>query len=285
MQNVQSKEVEFRASDGVALAGIVYRGENPTVAILLSAGTGFPQQFYRNAARHLAAKGAVVLTYDYRGIGGSAPTTLANSDIDYPDWGRLDQPAAIDCLADQAPDLPITHLAHSVGGHFIGLMPNHARIKRHAFVSVGTGYLGHHQRKNLPLELYFWWGIGSISLAIFGYVKPILGWRGGALPPKLFKTWRRWSHRKDYFTSEYETLMHPHHYAAVTAPMQTWVFSDDPIATETASAAILACYPNAPSQIVQRAPSDYAQTRIGHDGAFRKGREAIWDECWDWLVG
>ncbi|PIB23547.1 alpha/beta hydrolase [Amylibacter kogurei] len=284
MQNVETQERKIQTSDGVSLAGTIYRGENPTIAILLSAGTGFPQQFYRNAARHLAGKGAVVLTYDYRGIGGSAPDDLANSSIDYPDWGRFDQPAALDCLADQAPDLPIMHLAHSVGGHFIGLMPNHGAIKRHAFVSVGTGYFGHHHKSYRMTEMYFWWGIGTISLAIYGYVKPILGWRGGALPPKLFKTWRRWSHRKAYFSSEYNSLMNPQHYADVTAPMQTWVFSDDPVATEKSSAAILACYSNAPHKILRRSPSDYDQSHIGHDGAFRKGREKIWDECWDWFV-
>ena len=33
-----------------------------------------------------------------------------------------------------------------------------------------------------------------------------------------------------------------------------------------------------------RAPADYGVTRIGHEGAFRRGMERLWDEMFDWLV-
>ena len=112
--------------------------------MLLSAGTGFPRQYYRHTAAYLASKGAFVLTFDYRGIGGSGSGDLRGSAIDYPDWGRLDMPAALDALAASAPGLPLTHIGHSIGGSFVGLMHNHNRIDRQALVAVGSGYWKHH---------------------------------------------------------------------------------------------------------------------------------------------
>ncbi len=278
-----SSTIRFAASDGWMLEGDIFQGTRPTVAVLVSAGTGFPRRFYSEMARYLAQQGAIVLTYDYRGIGGSHADDVATSGIDYPDWGRLDMPAAVDTLQIAAPDLPITHIGHSVGGHFIGLMPNHTKIARHAFLSVGTGFWRNHHLKSIPFELLFWWGIGGYSLMRYGFIKPIGGWQGEPLPPKLFKTWRRWSHRRSYFQSEYSSTMAPHHYDKVTAPIRSWVFSDDPIATPAAAKDLLASYPSAPTEIVMRTAAEIGVKRIGHEGAVRKGRERLWAEVFEWL--
>lgn len=283
MTEVSIQPVSIQTQDDWTLKGDLICGPDPKIAVMISSGTGFPRHFYHEVGRYLANKGAVVLTYDYRGIGESEGRGLARSGIDYPDWGRFDMVATLDHLERSAPGLRLTHLAHSVGGHFLGLMSNQDKIDRHAFASVGTGYFGGHHRSYWPLEMYFWWGIGSFSLWRHGYVKSGGGWQGEDLPPKLFKTWRRWSHRKDYLRSDFSDLLAPHHYDAVTAPIHSWIFEDDPIATKKSGRDLLDCYPNAPQEIVFRSPADVGVKRIGHEGAFRKGREALWSEWWDWL--
>jgi len=284
MKTEEAQTIQFETSDGWQLSGSLYTGKNATVAVLISAGTGFPRRFYRHIAAYFASRGAVVLTYDYRGIADSRGGSLENSSIDYPDWGRYDMTAALDTLEAAAPNLPLTHLGHSVGGHFLGLMPNQHKIRRHAFVSIGTGYVWKHHWKNIPLELYFWWGMGPYSLMRYNYINAVAGWRGEALPANLFKTWRRWSHRRTYFKPEINTLLAPQHYEKVTAPIHSWVFTDDPIATPTTAKDLLSCYPNAPHEVIVRKPSEFGLKRIGHEGAFRLGREALWAECWHWLA-
>ncbi|MEM8649174.1 MAG: alpha/beta fold hydrolase [Pseudomonadota bacterium] len=283
MDEIESTVVKFRSEDDWLLEGDLFVSGEPEFAVLISAGTGFPRQFYKNIAKHLARKGAAVLTFDYRGIGGSKTGDLKNSPIEYIDWAK-DQAAAVDVLKERFPDLEVTHIAHSVGGHFIGFIRNQSSIKKHALVSVGTGYFGGHHLKNIPMELYFWWILGSVSLAIWGYVKPVAGWKGAPLPPRVFTTWRRWSHKRDYFKSELGKELGPHHFDEVTNPIRSWIFLDDPIATPRSSGDMLSCYPNAPTEIVLRSPDDFAVKRIGHEGAFRPGREALWDEIWDWLI-
>lgn len=278
-----SKNTTIKASDDFLLSATLHSASDPKVAILISAGTGFPKEFYYPVAQYLAGKGALVLTYDYRGIAASRSGELVKSDIDIPDWGKLDLAAAIDALEKQAKGLPITHLAHSVGGHLIGFPENHRKVKRHAFVSVGVGYWGHHHKSYWPLEFFFWWPFGQYNLLRYGYIKSGGLWKGESLPPQIFRTWRRWSMNSTYFKPELADRLKPHHFGDVDSPIRSWLFPDDPIATEKASQAVLDCLPGAPAEIVWRKPSQIGVGRIGHDGAFRKGREKLWDEWWEWL--
>lgn len=272
------------AADGYPLSMRLLSPASPTHAVLVSSGTGFPKGFYDRFARWLAGRGAVVLTYDFRGIAGSRPEDLAAMVMDYPDWGRLDMPAALDALIAAAPGLPVAHVGHSVGGHFLGFMPNHARIKRHAFVAVGSGYWGRHHRSYNPLELFFWLGFGPFSLWRHGYIKGEGLWAGTDLPRGVFTTWRRWCLKEPYFLDELPDRLQPHHFIDITAPIRSWIFTDDPIATPTTGPILLRAYPNAPAEVVVRRPSDVQQKRIGHEGAFRRGMEPLWAEIHDWLV-
>ncbi|WP_373050379.1 alpha/beta hydrolase family protein [Thalassovita aquimarina] len=284
MTDIRTEPVTFPARDGTTLGGTVISGPDPQRAVLVSAATGFPQYYYHKAAQYLAGRGALVLTYDYRGIGASRAGDLAGSDIDIADWGRFDMAAAVDLLADRAGGLPMGHLTHSVGGHLVGLLDNHEKVDKHAFFAVGSGFWPYHKPHYIPLELYFWWGIGAWSLMRHGYLKTGGGWTGEPLPPKAFRTWRRWSHRRRYLGTDLDSRLQPHAYGEIAAPIRSWVFADDPIATDRAAQTIQDLYPAAPKTLTRRSPADYGLKRIGHEGAFRSGREAIWQEVWDWFA-
>lgn len=284
MSTVAAEPIRFAADDGYPLSGLLLSSPHPTHAVMVSSGTGFPKEFYRRFGRWLAERGAVVLLYDYRGIGGSAPETLRGFEMRYADWGRLDMPAALDVLVGRTPGLPVSHVGHSVGGHFVGFMRNHALIARHAFVSVGTGTWWKHHRAYNPLELWFWWALGPFALARHGYVPSGGGWAGAALPRRVFLDWRRWCHRSGYFADELRTTLRPHHFDEVRAPIRGWIFPDDPIANPTTAPQLLAAYPNAPAELVLRRPRALGAKRIGHEGAFRGGLEPLWGEIRDWLV-
>ncbi len=279
-----ARDFPIETADGRTLAARLFEGAEPSVAILVSSGTGFPQGFYERFARHMAARGALVMTYDYRGIGGSRPEDLASMRMDYTDWGRLDMPAATEALAAEAGDLPLVHVGHSVGGHFAGFMGNHHRIARHAFVSVGSGWWGGHHRSYNPLELFFWFGLGPLHLRRHGHIRKGLFWQGTDLPRGVYETWRRWCLKPAYFVDELKDRLQPHVFDQVTAPIRSWIFTDDPIATPTSGPKILNLYASAPRSMVVRRPADHGVKRIGHEGAFRRGMESLWDEMFDWLT-
>jgi len=60
--------------------------------------------------------------------------------------------------------------------------------------------------------------------------------------------------------------------------------SDDPIATEAATGDTLSHYSKAEKHLVVRTPKQLGVKKVGHDGAFWKGREVLWAELWDWLA-
>jgi len=274
----------IKASDGWPLEATLFHPNDARMAVLISAGTGFPRGFYGRFARWMAERGAVVLTYDYRGIGGSRPDDLAAMQMDYPDWGRLDMPAALKALKVAAPGLPVFHVGHSVGGHFVGFMPNQSGFTKHAFVSVGTGWWGGHHRTYNPFELFFWLGLGPSEIRKHGYVPSGKLWRGTDLPRGVFETWKRWCLKPDYFLKELaDGALDPQQFDKVIAPIRSWVFSDDPIATPGTGARLLSAYPAAPVKILSRRPHDYGVKRIGHEGAFRKGMEPLWEEILQWF--
>ncbi len=284
MTGVKVEDRIVRTADGWPLEATLFRPATPRMGVLVSAGTGFPRGFYARFARWMAERGAVVLTYDYRGVGGSRPEDLAAMTMDYPDWGRLDMPAALKALKTAAPGLPLFHVGHSVGGHFVGFMPNHGDIARHAFVSVGTGWWGGHHRTYNPFELVFWLVLGPRHLKRHGYVRSGRFWRGTDLPRGVFETWKRWCLKPAYFLDELtQGRLEPQRFADVKAPIRSWIFPDDPIATPRTAAALLKAYPNAPSEIVVRRRTDLGVRRIGHEGAFRRGVEPLWEEILAWF--
>ena len=105
MTDLVTRDFIAPAADGYPLSMRLVAAAEPRIAVLVSSGTGFPKGFYERFARYLADRGAAVLTYDFRGIAGSRPEELKGSTIDYPDWGRLDMPAALDALIEAAPGL------------------------------------------------------------------------------------------------------------------------------------------------------------------------------------
>ena len=72
-----TRDLTAEAADGYRLALRLIAPANPSHAVLITSGTGFPMGFYERFARHLAASGAAVLIYDMRGIGASRPDDLA----------------------------------------------------------------------------------------------------------------------------------------------------------------------------------------------------------------
>ena len=91
-EDITQTTIRFAATDGWKLEADIYTSPSPKIAVLISAGTGFPRQFYTGLAMYLARQGAVVLTYDYRGLGDQrariwpdpGSTTLTGDGLTHP---------------------------------------------------------------------------------------------------------------------------------------------------------------------------------------------------------
>src|SRR5689334_25085530 len=75
-------------------AGLVLRVFEPVgvpkASVVVPAAMGVVQNFYARFAEWLAAQGYCVITFDYRGVGLSAPSSLRGFKVDIVDWARQD---------------------------------------------------------------------------------------------------------------------------------------------------------------------------------------------------
>lgn len=269
------------ARDGVRLAATFLAPTTPNgVAILLNSGTAIPRQFYGAFASHLASRGFAVLTYDYRGIGGSQAPTGATME----QWGRIDQASMIDHLARLAPGAARVLIGHSLGGQVLGLANNISGLAAAVLICSQSGHWRHWPagRRRLRM-LALWWLLIPGLTALFGRFPG--SWIGTAnLPAGIARSWARWGRSPHYVCDARGQPLRPHN-DEVAMPVRWMSFTDDPIAPFDAVEALRPYYPNAAVERLHLAPADLGVEAVGHFGFFRKSMPRMpWDEIADWLT-
>jgi len=287
--------VAFTALDGQPLAGTLFEPEGkPHTALLVNSGTGIPQGFYARFARHAAERGLSVLTYDYRGIGGSAPGSLRGFQASYRDWGQRDVPGAIAWLTGRYPDLPLAIVGHSTGGQQLGLAENVSRVRAAVLVAVSTGYW-----RGMPAPFrWFTLGLFKVYLPIasrfYGYAPARKIRWGENLPAGVAREWGAWCMEPDYLAAFFDqggrrqppdgAPFGPVHFDEATFPIRAYGFTDDPIATRANVPPMLGLFERAEVETRWVEPEELGVPEIGHLGFFRSDVGApLWDDALDWL--
>ena len=276
-------DVQFTSRDGVRLAGSLFAPPRPRAALLISSGVGYPRAFYARFAAYGAARGFACLTYDYRGLGDSAPADMRACAADLLDWGCKDAPAALDCLAARCPGVPLFTLGHSFGGQLVGLMDNAHLARGHALVAVGNGFVLLHDPADWWKEFLFFHVLGPLSIARHGYLKGTRYWPGVSMPRRVFWQWRRWCHRPGYYLRDVRDRLQDGHFVMQGAPMRHFAFTDDPVANRRSEGFTRACYRDADYHTCWIAPEDLGAAHIGHSGAFSQRLQAFWPKPFDWF--
>lgn len=271
------------ARDGYPLAAKHWSPSTTARAQLLVLGaTGVPQGFYRAFAEHAAAQGCEVLTFDYRGIGGSRPATLRGFPATYDDWARLDTSAALD--AAREPDKPLWVMGHSFGGHAMGLMQDGGRASAMYTFGSGAGWAGWMPPAERRRVWLLWNLIGPPVVGLLGYL-PMkrLGLGGEDLPAGVYRQWRHWCSFPRYFFDDpfanangrlngFDQARYP--LAAANALDDLW-------ALPASRDALFRGYTATKFEGIDIDPREHGP--IGHMGYFRRGRERLWDAALDWL--
>jgi len=276
--------VPLTARDGRTLAALWLESDAPRGALVINGATGFPREFYLKLAQYCTVRGYHALLYDYRGMGASAQGPLREESARMSDWGLLDMPAALEWLGRRCPGLALVTIGHSVGGQLIGAMYNQAAARAHVMVAASIGYWRGQRVPFRYLALLFWTLYGPLELATRGYVPRGALWRGDALPPGVFREWRKWCMSAAHFGPDLVGDPEKGPFAQVRAPLLALSFSDDPIATPRAVAALLALYPHAAIERRVATPAQAHVRAIGHHGFFaERHRQTLWRPMLDWI--
>ena len=276
---VTASPVTFTARDGAPLAGTLRQPDGPPrAALVVNGGTGIPHRFYGRFAAHAAGRGVAVLTWDYRGIGASAPPSLKGYRARYRDWGQRDVPAAIGWLRERFPDVPLVAVGHSTGGQQLGLAPNVDEVAAAVFVAVSTGYWRGMPRLYGLMTRALFATYRPVTSGLFGYVPArAIGW-GENLPVGVAREWAAWYREPDYMASAFDGTgrrptpdgepFGPTHFDRAAFPIRAYCFPDDPISTAANVPPMLGLYDRAEIETVWTAPTDLGRARDRPLGLF-----------------
>ena len=284
MSEVLIQDTSFPARDGYTLAATVFApAQAPRGAVLINSATAVPRKIYRGFAAYLAEQGQTVLTYDYRGVGGSRPRSLRGFAVRMRDWAALDVAAAIDHMRGVWPNLPLGVVGHSFGGQALGLAPNNDQVARALFVAAQAGYwrLFHSPEKYRVYAMLRL--IGAPIARTLGYVPGRLG-IGEDLPRDVFLEWTGWVMRPRYFFDD-ATLDALANFPRYRGALRAICLTDDPWATAPAVDLLCSGFTGTTPERIDIRPADAGAAKIGHFGFFRpEHRDTLWRDAAAWLA-
>jgi predicted alpha/beta hydrolase len=281
-----SREVDITAADGLRLAATVFPAapaRRTDRAVLICSGTGIPRGFYAAYARFLASHGLDVVTFDYRGIGGSRPPSLKGFEATMRAWGELDVAAAVAWAHARFQPTKLLVVGHSAGGWLTALAPNSRAVDAMLSVASMSGYWGHMQSpEKYRLALIWYLGVPLVA-RIFGFLPGHLGTKED-LPKGVALEWARWCRRPEYFFAD-PSFDARARLADLTCAIRAYQFADDPWGTPMAMRAMLDGYGSTSIEYLEVTPAAVGATAIGHFGFFRQQIGAgLWPQTLQWLV-
>ncbi|UMG94328.1 alpha/beta fold hydrolase [Nocardioides sp. TF02-7] len=268
------------ADDGRALAYVTLEpAGTPRGVVLVVPAMATPSTYYAPFARHLAGRGWRVVTFDYRGTESRAAMKASTADVDR--W-FADVRVLLDAVADEAGDLPVTWVGHSLGGQMLPFV-DHTRLASVVTVAAGDGYW----RRNAPrvrwLAPLIWLALAPVATRVAGYYPGSRLRVIGDLPAGVVRQWGRWCLHDGYLEVDHPEA--PALYAEVKAPLMSLSFTDDELMSAASIERLHDRYTGA-EQVRQRfGPHQLDGRRMGHHGFFRSAHADLWEELVEpWLA-
>lgn len=275
--------VMFQAADGFPLRGTLYSNSaNTGPAVLLSSAAAIRRDHYgRFAEAAVAAGAAAVLTYDYRGVGGSAVPRDWRGSVAMKDWGVNDMAGGALLLRRLFPGRPLVGIGQSIGGTMLGLCRYRTEFSRYAMVASANGYLGFTDEK---LRLFLAMNLIGVPVSRLLGVAPAWLGIGETLPGTIFRDWARWCRRPGFLFDDPRLADHAG-FASIDIPLLSVRASDDRWSTGRATAALIEQFSAARWTVLDFSPGDAGAARLGHLGFFRqKNAAALWPRVIAWLL-
>lgn len=290
-------QVTIPAVDGFPLHAHVWvhelkDGKNPAPVVIINPATSVQSRYYSRFADFLHSHGFNVITYDYRGIGGSRPKEMRGFEASWLDWGCKDFEGILQFAATCYKGQPILVAAHSVGGFLVGMAPSNHLIERVFTMGSQFAYWRDYA-KHKRFAMYLRWHIVMPTLtAIFGYFPgKRLGWLEDT-PRGVVRDWVAPHPRfEDIYKSGPQALSQEERaqlvesFGRLMGPTLAVSVSDDEFGTIPAIHRLLGYYKNSPSTHMRIEPGALGQRAIGHFAFFNaRYADSLWRIPLAWLL-
>ncbi|MCA9777768.1 MAG: alpha/beta fold hydrolase [Candidatus Eremiobacteraeota bacterium] len=256
------ERLTVRVDDDYPL-GITYFPGGDT-ALLISAAMAVQQEFYHPIARYFQECGYSVVTFDYRGLGASAPPSLRGFTATIGDWALRDQQGVMNWVREKLSPRRFLMLGHSLGGKLAGFTKAR-NVDGMACICTLSGYW-RLQPAWEPYKVLFHTSLTfPLSCFLFGYMPWSRLARGCDLPRAAALQWARWCRHPNYLFSD-PSLPH-NRFEEFPAPVLACSVSDDAWSTPRAVEALMKHFRKV--QYRHLTPEEFGLTKLGHFGFFR----------------
>lgn len=280
-----STRVQIPALDGYLLSANIFRSAAPCRGVvLIHSATAVPQTFYIGFAEYLAELGFETITYDYRGIAGSAPARLRGFRASMSDWALKDAEGVQLWARSTYPDKPLLAVGHSFGGNVIGLCDSTRHLTAAAMVAGHAGCLRFIMPWAERLRVYLMVrGLFPLINAVLGYIPSRRLGFGEDLPQEAGRNWVHWSSLPNCFF-DVADLEAPRRFARVRIPLVSISLEDDLWATPPAVDLLTSFFVQARLEHWKICGAREGTGPIGHLGYFRRRhRPILWPRLAQWL--
>ena len=225
------------------------------------------QRYYRRFAAFAAERGYLTLTFDYRGIGRSAPSDPAGLPDGLSRLGRLDLAAAVERISDDY--RPLFVIGHSYGGHGFGALPDPQRVAAFFTFGTGAGWSGWMPTLERLRVLALWHGLGPLLTRSSGYLSWSVVGMGEDLPLDFYRQWKRWCRYRRNFLEDPAMADVAQAFARIRLPIMAANAVDDRWSPPRSRDAFMTGYQSAALDTLDLVPGEFGMAAIGHMGYFR----------------
>ncbi|AFY47235.1 putative alpha/beta hydrolase [Nostoc sp. PCC 7524] len=242
-----------------------------------------PQIYLRWFAAYLAAQGWGVLTFDYRGIGGSKDAGVElDSQTTFDDWVNLDIPAAIAEVRQRTKTKFLGVIAHSIGGQLLGQSLACKSIDGALFIS-SQRLMPELFKGKARLRIHYAYTLFPVFIQIFGHLPISKFTLPQECPKQILLQGIRWG--QSGLITDASGVNIESRFAEYKRPLIMITISDDDYYASPASVEALAkLYAGAKIRHKIITPQDYGLEKIGHFGFFnRHVPKELWCQAEEWL--
>ena len=269
-------DAKVPALDGFQLAATIFAGIPEWV--IINSAMGVERSFYTPLAEFFYKQGFSVITYDYRGIGGSRPETFRGFDGRMRDWGMKDMTGILNFVWSRAARR-IYMVGHGAGGFLPGLM-NSPKLDAMAAISAYSSYWGDQPGDYKYLAGFNIYCNIPITSRLLGFVP----WKAAdgkicKLPRGVAEDWGTWCRHPDFIRGD--RSVPSSRYDGFKAPVLAHSVSDDPLATLDSVDAVMSYFPRLQRRHLD--PHRFDLQRLGPAGYFKPESATLWPELLAWF--
>lgn len=286
--------IKIKTQDGYDLNGFEWRlaPEQLTThaksrdVVIINPATSVRCRYYFRFAQYLFDQGFDVVTYDYRGIGESKPTSLRGFKASWVIWGEQDFEAVLQNTVIRFPNQNICVVGHSIGGVLVGLAPSNHLISRVFTMGSQQAYWPDYLSKYKLSMLIKWHAMMPLIAVTMGYLPAKrLGWMEDT-PKQVALNWAKMGQHliPSIEKSPPQQQLIKIRFEQIKAPIMAFGAEDDPFGTPIALNRLLDLYAGSHRQHVRIDPQSMNHPPVGHFAFFNdRFKETLWPVTLNWL--